>query len=1116
MERTVKVILNGKEVYGLPDQKILDLCTECGIEIPTLCYDPHLSVHGGCSVCLVEVKGAKSLVRACSATISNGMEINTRSARAVNARKLALELLLSDHVGDCRPPCTLTCPANGNVQAYINLAAQGKYKESLDILHEHVTLPASIGRVCPAPCQEKCRRNFVDEEPVSIREIKRFVGDVALEKGFLGTIPSIKENGKSVAVVGGGPAGVSAAYYLRLKGYQVTLIDKEPLLGGMMRYGIPDYRLPQNVLQSEIDWLLGHGVTVRTNTCLGRDVTLDELRNDNDAVLLAMGCWSSSPMRAEGEDLPGVLGGIDFLYTVNSGNPAVLGKKVVVIGGGNTAMDACRCAKRLGAEEVSVIYRRTRAEMPAEDIEIEEAMEEGINFIFLASPTKVEGKGKVERIICEKMELGEPDASGRRRPVATGETFAMDVDNVIAAIGQKTDFTGLPGSIHDGRKMIVNEDYATPLPGVFVCGDQQTGPKIAIEAIGNGHWAVDSIHHYLTHGYAKKPFYFDVTREDLGPEDFTDREKQPREQPAHVQAEIRMSKPFEEYNAGLTEEQVLRDASRCLECGCEDVFECKLRKYAIDYEVDPSRVAGEHISKEEYANEYYVRNMDKCILCGRCVRACDEIAGFHAIDFAKRGFESVMAPQFFVPIEDSDCTFCGLCTQVCPVGALVEKRAPRWPHTEKPEIVKTTCNKCPVGCELDLNLDNARERIVRITTDLDNPASPTYGNCCVKGRYSFGDVSKDRIISPLHNGTEVAWKDVIADIAQITENTGKDSTAFLTSASLTNEEMKALKVLTGEVLQDIPVTVKDFDIFRPCIEALNEKWGIHGSTAGYDQILSADCILLIDSDTDEEQPVLSSWIRRAMRKNFTQIIYLGKDPGILGKGDSMVLSPKQGTEEDLLKGILAEVTRKTEGHVQDMLKLYTLEYTESLTGISSTEIARCVKLLLESKDLVTMWGSKVAACSSRTGNVLDLMEKLDKKSFFLLYREANMQGAINIDLSSLSIMELLERVRNGQIKNLFAVDIDPLSAGFTKEDLQKLNNLVILNSNRFDSCELAEFVLPLTSWAEKNGTFTNLCGRQVEIMAGPLTTGEARDLAWVISNTARTAGRELHANPLSY
>jgi len=200
-------------------------------------------------------------------------------------------------------------------------------------------------------------------------------------------------------------------------------------------------------------------------------------------------------MRVPGEDLEGVLGGIYFLYDVKTDPDVKVGRRVAVVGGGNTAMDACRSARRLGAEEVSVLYRRSREEMPADDIEIEEATEEGVNFIYLAAPKSIEGNGKVERMVCERMELGEPDASGRRSPVPTGDTFVLEVDMVIAAVGQAIDFSGVPSELHDGRRMKVGPDYDTPLPGVFVCGDQQSGPKIAIEAIGNGHWAADSLHH---------------------------------------------------------------------------------------------------------------------------------------------------------------------------------------------------------------------------------------------------------------------------------------------------------------------------------------------------------------------------------------------------------------------------------------------------------------------------------------------------------------------------------------------------------------------------------------------------------------------------------------------
>ncbi len=1118
MDRTVRVKLNGKEVYGYPGQKILDLCAECGIEIPTLCYEPHLSVHGGCSVCLVEVKRAKSLIRACSTAITEGMDISTNTERVTKARKLALELLLSDHVGDCRPPCTLACPAKGNVQGYVNLAAQGKYQESMDLLHENVTLPASIGRVCPAPCEEECRRNFVDEEAVSIREIKRFVADRAISNGFIGDIPAVDTNGQSVGIVGGGPAGISAAYYLRMKGYDVAIYEKEPLLGGMMRYGIPDYRLPQEVLQKEIDWLLDHGITAFTSTELGKDICLDEIRERHNAVLLAMGCWGSSSMRAKGEDLPGVISGIEFLHSVNTGKPMEIGQKVAVIGGGNTAMDACRCAKRTGAEEVSIIYRRTRDEMPAENIEIEEAMEEGINFIFLASPRSVEGNGKAETLVCEKMELGDADASGRRRPVPTGETFELQVDNVIAAIGQKIDFSGLPESIHDAKKMIIDDDYATPLPGVFVCGDQQTGPKIAIEAIGNGHWAAESIDSFIQTGKAKKPFVYDIIREDLGPEDFLDIEKQPREKLEHVPAEKRLNEPFVEYNKGLTEEQVLKDASRCMECGCPDVFECKLRKYATDYEVEPERLAGEHISKFEEANEYYIRNMDKCILCGRCVRACDEIAGFHAIDFSKRGFSSVMSTEFFEPVESSDCTFCGLCTQVCPVGALLEKRTERWPHTEKPEIVKTTCNKCPVGCELDLNLESSKKRIVRITTDLDSMSSPSHGHCCVKGRYHFSEVFEQRITEPVINGNEISWTNALENLSELLKNSKAEETAVITSSSITNEDFRTISKFSRELSWDAQIAVTGIDTFEPGRKVLDDRFGSNKERTVYESLNSSDCIVMAATNTDNEQPVLSSWVRRSMRKNGSSMIFIGQEPGMLDKGDkAIVLSPVKGSEKDVYKGILTSIMINEEMEIPSELSDHTPEKVAELTGVDVKLLKKSAETILNSKKMVTLIGAETASSTSAASALADLLETAEKTDFFLMYRESNSVGAINANIANTQISDVIAGVKAGRVKTLLMVDVDPSQAGLTETDLKEIKDLVIFGSN-VPETGIPEnaLALPITCWAERAGTVTNLDHVDLEVNKGPQTAGSSRELAWILSATARRMGLELASNPLSY
>ena len=1094
MKKNIKVTLNGKTVYGYEGQRILDLCADCGVEIPTLCYDPHLSLHGGCSVCLVEVEGAKTLLRACANTIAPGMVIRTETERAVSARRTALELLLSDHVGDCRPPCTLTCPANGNVQAYINLAAQGKYQESLDVLHHHVTLPACIGRVCPAPCEKKCRRNFVDDAPVSIKEIKRFVGDWAINNDSLGFIPGIEDNGKTVAVVGGGPAGISAAYYLRLKGYRPVIFEKEALLGGMMRYGIPDYRLPQAVLQKEIDWLLTHGVEVRTGMTLGKNITLDELRRDFDGVILAMGCWKSSPMRVPGEDLDGVLGGINFLYDVKTNPDVKIGRRVAVVGGGNTAMDACRSARRLGAEEVSVLYRRSREEMPADDLEIEEATGEGVNFIYLTAPKSIEGNGRVERVVCERMKLGEPDASGRRSPVPTGETFVLEVDAVIAAVGQAIDFSGVPSELHDGRKMKAGPDYDTPLPGVFVCGDQQTGPKIAIEAIGNGHWAADSLDHYLTHGTPKKPFFYDIVRTDLGPEDFRHVEKTVQEHVPHVSGETRLAKPFAEYSPGLTEEQTLRDAKRCMECGCADVFECKLRKYATSHEVQPEKLAGEHIAKFEDANQYYIRNLDKCILCSKCVRACDEISGFHAIDFAKRGFESVLTPQFYNDMEHSDCTFCGLCTQVCPVGALMEKRAERWPHLEEPEIVRTTCQMCPVGCELDLNLDRRRSRIVRITTDLDNPTAPTFGSCCFMGRYGFRDVKDSGNFDPAVNGESVSLDEAVAAFDRLAATKGA---AYVAGTNLTLQEAKALRDYAALRTPEAVISAAEGAEFLPFLaEAEKRKDIVRASYASFSE---GDAFLLLGANTDEDQPVLTSWLRRAMRHRQAAVVCLGGTPGILDRGDAVILAPEAGKEAEAIRALTDAVKAAREKVPADFAAM------AGKAGLCPGSLEKAAGLLAAAKHPVTLLGPGQPA-----GDSFSLAATLQGGRYLLLFRGAGTAGLLSVLPGVLSASEAKKNRPSGML----FIGITPEEAGFSEEDLRG-TDFAVLSADSSPLSEKASVLLPLLPWPEKEGTTVNLEGRELAVRKGPLAKKTGRNICDLLSRAALPSGGKIPSNPVA-
>lgn len=669
----INIKINGIEISAEKGRTILQIAEANGIEIPTLCYIEEVKAYGACGLCTVEVEGVPKLLRACSAVASDGMVISTDTPRVRQSRKIALELLMSDHTGDCKGPCSLNCPAGTDCQGYVKLIAQGKFKEAVELVKDKVPLPASIGRVCPHPCETACRRKMV-EEPISIAFLKSFAADEDLKSGDK-FMPEIAENtGKSVGIIGGGPAGLTAAYFLAVKGHKVTVYDAMPKMGGMLRYGIPQYRLPKEVLDMEIASIAELGVTMKNNIRIGTDITFDEIKNAHDATLVAIGAWKSSSMRIPGEDLDGVYGGIDFLRSVALKNPVKLGKKVAVIGGGNTAMDACRSAVRLGAEEVYVIYRRTRAEMPAEKVEIDEAEEEGVIYKFLKNPVEIIGEeGRVKSVKLQVMELGEPDAGGRRSPVAVeGKFETIELDNVIMAIGQKINISGFESLELTDRGNISadTKTFRTSLEGVFAVGDATNrGASIAIEAIGEAQKASEVIDSYLNGEIIayKKPFVSEkiVTAADLADREKISRVKMPQRTP-----EERV-KDFDEVNLGLSVEAAVSEAKRCLECGCHDYHDCKLIRYANQYDVQPARFAGEkHDCPKEQKLVYIERDQNKCVLCNLCVRVCDEEVGKGLIGLVGRGFSTVIKPEFADSSVTEFCKNCQKCVNSCPTGAL--------------------------------------------------------------------------------------------------------------------------------------------------------------------------------------------------------------------------------------------------------------------------------------------------------------------------------------------------------------------------------------------------------------------------------------------------------------
>jgi heterodisulfide reductase subunit A len=489
-----------------------------------------------------------------------------------------------------RPPCVQTCPAGTNVQGYVALVKSGRYQEAVKLIMEKLPLPGTLGRVCPAPCEQVCRRGEVDSA-VAIRDLKRFAADQVNLAEL--PLPEIEERSEKIAVIGSGPAGLAVAYYLRLKGYQITIFEALPVLGGMLRVGIPDYRLPPEVLDGEIQNILRLGIETQTNQRLGADFTLDDLRKQGyKAIFLAIGAHRSLKLGISGEeDFQGVIDAVEFLREVNLGEREKPGNRVVVIGGGNVAIDAARAALRLGCEQVNIVYRRSREQMPAYPEEIEGALAEGVKIHYLTTPLRVLGTdGKVSGFECLETELGPPDESGRRRPVPIENSeFVIECDAVIPAIGQHPDVDWIvdQDSLEVTRRntLVVNpHTMQTAIPDVFAAGDAVSGPATVIEAVAAGHKAVEAIHRYLSGEdvdlYAEELASRKPPGQDWSeiPEDIF---KEARAQLPHRHAQ-ESAASFEEVALGFAEEVAQKEASRCVDCG--GCCECKLCVSACEAE----------------------------------------------------------------------------------------------------------------------------------------------------------------------------------------------------------------------------------------------------------------------------------------------------------------------------------------------------------------------------------------------------------------------------------------------------------------------------------------------------------------------------------------------------
>ncbi len=796
----ITLIIDGKEVKAKEGQTILQAAKEAGIHIPTLCHlEGRRPSERPCGLCLVEVEGEGVPVRACATQVRETMVVTTQGPGLAKLRKERLEALAAHHYGDCKAPCTMACPGGINVQGYVNLIAQGQYAAALRLIKERNPLPLSVGRVCPRFCEPRCRRVLVDE-PIAINHLKRFLADWAMQHG------EPKEEvapptGHRVAVIGGGPAGLSAAYYLTKAGHQVTIFEAMEELGGMLRYGIPEYKLPKKVLDREIQNILSLGVEVHTGRRWGRDFTLKSLKEEGyEAIFIATGAWKEKHLEVPGAEH--ALSGLAFLRQINQGQRPEIRQPVVIFGGGDVAIDCARAARRLGADEVTVVYPRSRMEMPAHQRDIKEAEKEGVRFFLMATPMRIEPTGNgLFTIELARTVLGEPDKKGIRHPVPVpGSRVIMEAGTVISAQGQVPDtsflaFDDLEAQLTVSPKGTVKANPSTMktnLEGIFAGGDLVSGPRTVIQAVAAGRRAAEAIDAYLrgVKSTLVSTARFNFTKgrrfEDVDLRNYQEYTIKLQERMPERSAEVRVG-DFEEVELGFNEAMARREASRCLSCGCLGISKCEFRDQIINHQAKIPQGTSRLRFPVDTSHPFIIVDPNRCIACTRCERACP----YGALELS---ITEASEPDIKIRLKEN-CLSCGACVDACPTGALTKKTVVLPITASEVTKVPGVCTFCGTGCNLEIHTKCGT--IVEIKANADLP--PNFANLCVKGRFAYTFYRhKDRLTRPLIRTSidapfrEVSWEEALEFAAlglkEIKDSLGPQAIGVLASARCSNEE----------------------------------------------------------------------------------------------------------------------------------------------------------------------------------------------------------------------------------------------------------------------------------------------------------------------------------------
>jgi len=822
---TVTLTIDDNEIVAEKGLTILEVAKRSDISIPTLCYVKGKPTDKPCDICVVEIAdyekhGLKaslkeqSFFRACSTLALDGMNIQTTSKDIITHRQDRLAEISRTHFGDCKAPCNLTCPGQINVQGYIAHVARGEYEEALRLVMERNPFPFSVGRVCPRFCETRCRRILVDD-PVHINHLKRFVADWCMSHDIKLTIPKGKPTGKRIAVIGGGPSGLTAAYYLTKNGHDITVFEAAPKLGGALRYGFPEYKIPKEILDYEINTILRMGISIRLNQKWGKDFSIQELQEQGfDATFVGIGAGVDEPLEIPCSQKPHVYPATKFLRIINEGKDVEFGKRAAVIGGNNIAMEVARSLVRKGVENVTIIYPRAKIEMPAHQRNIREAEKDGVQFLLMASPIEICGKSTEEsrlKLDLIRMKLGEPDKRGRRDPIPIpGSKNSLYVDTIVSSLGQMAVKEHLEGGEIESqinlspRNMFVANPRSsqTNIEGVFAAGDAVTGSKSVIQAVVSARRAAINIDAYVM-GTEKEAAEsrFNFTRgkafDDVDLKNFEGiniklREKMPERPPETA------IQDFDEVKLGYNEKMARREADRCLSCGCTAFERCDLKSYDIEYNININKTGMgiKPFYKIDNSHPSITIDPNKCIFCFRCVRHCE----YDALEIKAQKVVAEGHPYGLEILFNEKCVSCGKCVEYCSTGALNKKNRIVPIQAEEVKTVKSTCPYCGTGCQVELKVKG--NTVMEIGADLEQV--PNFGDLCVKGRFGHNFIHHpDRLKTPLIRRQKsgslepASWSEALDFIAvkfrRILEDKGPDALAGLSSARCTNEENYAFQ-----------------------------------------------------------------------------------------------------------------------------------------------------------------------------------------------------------------------------------------------------------------------------------------------------------------------------------